>query len=109
MIGTEKRSPEAELQALQELVTCDGWDVLQAHLDAAWGAEACLAAIDAALTKHVRPEDELAVTKRIRDTFKGVRAEAGWVKQRIAELETAVKAKAATPTEDRFAHLRRAR
>lgn len=103
----DTRTPEAELQALQDLIACDGWDVLQEHLASAWGAEACLARIDDALT-GVGPEDELAITKRIRDTFKGVRAEASWVKQRIAELEAAVKTrKASGSIVDRFAHLRR--
>lgn len=99
------RTPEAELQALKDLVACDGWDVLQDHLDTAWGDTACLAAIDHAL-EHAPPEDELAITKRIRDTFKGVRAEASWVRRRIAELETALKHKP-TSIVDRFAQLRR--
>lgn len=98
-------TPEAELQALKDLVACDGWDIYQAHIAHAWGADACIAAIDMAIT-NVTPDDELAVTKRIRDTFKGVRAEATWATQRIAELEGAIKHKPIA-TVDRFLQFRR--
>lgn len=109
MIVTDSRTPESELQALKDLVACDGWDLLRAHLDTAWGPEACLERIDAAI-KDLRPGDELAelaVTKRIRDTFKGVRAEARWVEHRILELEAIVKERQKPSLVDRFAGLRR--
>lgn len=105
MIDPHQRTPEAELQALKDLVACEGWDILQAHLETAWGSDACLAQIDKTLEKAA-PEDELAITKRIRDTFKGVRAEARWVLQRIAELEAALKDKRPSIA-DRFVNLRR--
>lgn len=98
-------TPEAELQALKDLVQSDGWQVLQAHLEQAWGDSACLDEIDKAI-KGVDPIDELAVTKRIRDTFKGVRAEASWVTKRISELEGAIKKKPIAIV-DRFKGLRR--
>jgi hypothetical protein len=98
-------TPDAELQALKDLVVSDGWQVLQAHLETAWGSDACLAAIDQALLRAA-PEDELAITKRIRDTFKGVRAEASWVTQRVSELETGLKHKPVSIV-DRFLQHRR--
>lgn len=109
MIVAETLTPESELQALQDLVACDGWDVLQTHLDRAWGAEACIEAIDKAI-KDLRPGDELAelaVTKRIRDTFKGVRAESGWVTHRIQELQAIVAERKKPAILDRFAGFRR--
>lgn len=106
MITSEKRTPEAELEALKDLVASDGWQVLQEHLAQAWGPEAYERAIDGALAKDHDPSDEIAITRRIRDTFKGVRAEAAWVTTRIGELQAAVKRKHA-PSVDPFAHVRR--
>lgn len=108
MIDSEQMTPEAELQALKDLVASDGWQVVQAHVEQAWGDRACLDKIDEALAKGTAIEDELAVTKRIRDTFRGVRAEAAWVRRRITELEAIVKAQRGRPAVfDRFAGLRR--
>jgi hypothetical protein len=106
VIGREPRSHEAELQALKEMVAGEGWQIVQEHLESAWGDSACMAQIDRAIDKAA-PEDELAITKRIRDTFKGVRAEARWVTQRIQELEDGIKAKTTKSVVDRFTGFRR--
>lgn len=108
MIDVDAMTHEAELQALKDLVESDGWKVLQAHVAQAWGDAACLQQIDATLAKDHDPGDEIAITRRIRDTFKGVRAEASWVRSRITELEGIVKdKKEARSFVDRFAGLRR--
>jgi hypothetical protein len=106
MITAETRSHEAQLEALKELAASEGWAIYQEHVAQAWGAEECLEQIDKALV-GASPEEELAITKRIRDTFKGVRAEATWVSRRITALEAIVKEQRKPALVDRFAGLRR--
>lgn len=109
MRNDEKRTPEAELEALKELVASEGWTILQEHVASAWGSEAFERTLEEELTKDRSMSDQLALTKRIQDTFKGVRAEARWVALRILQLEAVIaeaKKQHATPL-DRYAEFRR--
>lgn len=87
---------EAERVALEDLLKSDGWQVFKAHMDLAWGAEEFERRVDSELDKErADPMQELAVTKRIRDTFKGVRASLKWPDERLRALKdgTATKPK----------------
>lgn len=109
MNDTINMTPAAELAALTALVESDGWRLVRLHLDQAWSDAACLEQIDKALERGSHSaEEELAITRRIRDTFKGVRAEARWVEQRIADLKGALEnANTRASIVDRFKGLRR--
>ena len=96
-------TPDAQLAALKDLVESDGWKLYLAHVAEAWGPEAFERALDQALD-GADPADETAVTRRMRDTFKGVRADVTWPETTIAVLS---KPKASV-VDDVFARFRRA-
>lgn len=96
-------TPEAERTALEDMLRSDGWVVFQRHMAARWGAEEYERTVDAALEAKHDPVDEIAITRRIRDTFKGVRASMKWPEERVKALKDAPK----ETLTDRFAGLRR--
>jgi len=89
-----ERTAQAELDALTSLIESEGWQILTEHHEQCWGPVAFEAQVD----QH---PDEV---RRIRDTFKGVRAEHHWVQDRIAALQKAV---SRTALVDAFRDLRR--
>lgn len=102
------RTPEAECAALEDLLRSEGWELYVAQMKAAWGPEAYERRLDDALDGNVAPTDELAITRRIRDTFKGVRATLAWPEERVRALkdgQRTVTAKAG----DAFQQFRRVR
>lgn len=82
------RTPESERAALEDLLQSEGWAIFTAHMGAAWGPEAYERQIDAALD-GAPTDDEPAITRRIRDTFKGVRASLKWPEERVRTLKDA--------------------
>lgn len=96
-------TPEAERTALEDMLQSEGWAIFTAHMDKAWGADAFEHHIDTELKKEGDPMNEIAITRRIRDTFKGVRASLKWPKDRIDVLKQAP----GHTLMDQFAHLRR--
>lgn len=85
-VPMRRLSHDEELQALRELVISDGWRVYLQHMQQAWGSEAFEEKLNSEL--EGLPIDERgSVTDRMRDTFRGVRAQARWPDFRIKELE----------------------
>jgi hypothetical protein len=85
-VTSEPLTPEAERQALEELVQSDGWHILMAHMDEAWGPEACEAALRDA-KKNATPEEWPFETTRILDAFAAMRANVRWPQERIRALK----------------------
>jgi hypothetical protein len=82
-----QRTPDATRQALEDMLRSDGWEVFESHMAIAWGAEAFERSVDQELEKNGDPMNEVAVTRRIRDTFKGVRASLKWPEEQIRKLK----------------------
>lgn len=109
---SEPRIPEAERLALEEMLKSEGWAIFMAHMDVAWGAEACEDALRGARIKvkngELAPEEWPFEATRILDAFAGMRANVRWPKERIAALKGAERTAART-LPDPFAPLRRRR
>lgn len=98
-------SPEAEQQALKDLLESDGWAIYVRRGSSAWGPEACEQALREA-RKNADPAEWPFESMRILDTFAAMRAELSWPAERLRSLvsgEAVLRTKAA----DRFATLRR--
>jgi hypothetical protein len=83
----EPVTPDAERTALEDMLRSEGWAIFTAHMGIAWGPEAYERAIDGELEKNRDPMDEIAITRRIRDTYKGVRASLLWPTERVKALK----------------------
>ena len=85
--------------ALTDLLESDGWKLYLEQVAERWGPEASEQAIDAALA-DCPPDEEKALVSRIRDTFKGVRAQVQWPAERVRSLKegAAVEAKSVGST-----------
>ena len=79
-------TPDAERQALIDMLRSDGWAIFAKHMAEAWGPAAYEHWIDKELDKPHDPVDEIAITRRIRDTFKGVRVSLKWPEERVKAL-----------------------
>lgn len=95
------RSPDSERQALEDLLRSDGWAIVMEQMQSAWGAEAYERRLDDTLD-GAKAEDELAITRRIRDTFKGVRASFKWPEERVRTLKAAPKQPGSGPAYEQF-------
>jgi hypothetical protein len=99
----ERLSPDAERQALDELVSCDGWPIFRALVQQAYGPEAQIRAIDEAMTQ-LRPGDsELAVVTQIRASGKTALTVLDLPASRLRQLQQGLKGQAPGP----FAAFRR--
>lgn len=67
------------------MLQSEGWQIFMDHVRQAWGPDAFETAIDRVLAE-TPPDQELAVTSRMRDTFKGVRADLRWPEERVRVL-----------------------
>jgi DNA-binding transcriptional regulator GbsR (MarR family) len=88
-----------ERQALEDMVQSHGWAIFQAHVAKVWGPEAFESAVARALAE-CPPDEERALTSRIHDTFKGVRATLKWPEEQLKALKAGAdrqKAVAADP------------
>lgn len=100
-------TPDAERQALKELLESDGWAIYAQRGEEAWGSAACERALRES-RKTTDPADWPFESTRILDTFEAMRAELRWPAERIRMIESGEKTLKQTVV-DRFAHLRRAR
>lgn len=107
MNAGELERAQAERRALEDLLQSDGWKLFAAHMATAWGPEEYERKLDALLEAAdtrgaLSPDEEIALTRRVRDTFKGVRASMRWPEERVRQLVDATK-----PKEGAFDRFRR--
>lgn len=98
-------TPAAELTALQDLLSSEGWAIYMAHLAVTWGPAAmedALRAAKAAATAEEWPHE----STRILDAFAAMRANVRWPEARVRSLQAGEKTLAGKVA-DRFSALRR--
>lgn len=103
----ERRTPEAERAALENLIMGEGWAIVKEMVAMNYGPEAFERAFDAAM-KELEPGDEpgqRAVATQVRASYLAARNVVALVEGRYAALKN----RDVAPTvRDRFAGLRRA-
>jgi hypothetical protein len=98
---SEGLTPDAQLDALTEMVQSVGWQVYMQHVEAAWGPVAMEAALRAA-KQNSTPEEWPFDSTRILDTFEAMRADLRWPEAQIEVLRKAVKRGDATGVFDKW-------
>lgn len=87
-----ERTPQAERDALEQLLASEGWAIVKEMVQAAHGPEAFERAFDDAL-RGVKPSEvldfERAVTPQIRAAFQAARGVIAMVESRVAALKDA--------------------
>jgi hypothetical protein len=97
---------DAERAALEDLLKSDGWAIYLAHVDRAWGHEACERALRDA-RKSVTLEEWPFESARILDTFAAMRANLRWPVERVRQIADGEAARKSSLLPDPFAKLRR--
>jgi hypothetical protein len=95
------RTPDAERQALEDLLMSDGWRVYKEHVAIAWGPAACEQALRDA-KQNSDPAEWPFESVRILDSFAGMRAELTWPEKRHEALKAAKPAATVNPMQARW-------
>lgn len=103
----ERRTPEAEREALEGLIRSDGWSLYRAAMEDRWNHEAYEREIRA-VTHDVRAgEDVTGLIQQINATYEGMRKMLKWPEERLRQIRDGAEGRKAAMVTDVFARFRR--